>query len=176
MPPRAKKSVFATVGTTQFGALAEELLSDEVLRVLAEQGYTDLVMQLGRGPEPTLPAWAPLDIDWYRFKPSLGEDMRGAALLVSHAGAGSILEGLKTDAMVVVVVNDALMDNHQQELAQELHERKHLLATTPSGLAATLRELGSKDKGSFVPYPKADTRAFPEYLSAVLGIPDDKED
>ena len=64
---------------------------------------------------------AAISIEWYRLP--LQEDMRNAALIVSHAGAGSILE--RCD--VFVVVNDALMDNHQQELAEELHSRRHLL-------------------------------------------------
>ena len=174
MPTSQQKTVFATVGTTQFGALADALLSDAVLAQLVQMGYTRLVLQLGRGPEPNMPASPPLSIEWYRFKPSLQEDMRNAALIVSHAGAGSILESLKCDALLVVVVNDALMDNHQQELAEELHSRRHLLSTTPSGLAETLTQLSARAKSSFLPYPPADALAFPEYLSAVLGL--DAED
>lgn len=58
--------VFATVGTTQFDELTTTLLSDEVLSTLAAQGYTRLVMQLGRGTEPSLPSSPPppLQIDW----------------------------------------------------------------------------------------------------------------
>ena len=60
----APKLAFATVGTTQFDALTTTLLSDEVLSALAAQGYTRLIMQLGRGTEPTLPPSPPLEIDW----------------------------------------------------------------------------------------------------------------
>ena len=162
-------TVFATVGTTQFEGLATALLSDEVLEVLHTQGYRRLVMQLGRGPEPSLPASSPLAIEWYRFKPSLEADMAEASLVVSHAGAGSILEGMRLNKLMLVVVNDALMNNHQQELAQELHERRHLLATTPAELLGTLRAMGL-EKPKLVPMPPADETAFPAFLGATLGL------
>lgn len=112
MPDR---TVFATVGTTQFDALTQALVSVEVIKLLAQQGYTRLLLQIGRGAEPVLSSPAPaLPVEWYRFKDSLAQDMRSAGLIVSHAGAGSIMEGLKCDACLLVVVNDALMDNHQQ--------------------------------------------------------------
>lgn len=60
----ANKMVFATVGTTQFDTLTTTLLSDEVLATLAAQGYKRLVMQLGRGTEPTVPEAPPLAIEW----------------------------------------------------------------------------------------------------------------
>ena len=58
------RTVFVTVGTTQFDELTTTLLSDEVLSTLAAQGDTRLVMQLGRGTEPSLPSSPPLQIDW----------------------------------------------------------------------------------------------------------------
>ena len=105
----------------------------------------------------------------YRFKPSLNEDMHGAALIISHAGAGSILEGMRLGALMVVVVNDALMHNHQQELAGALHERRHLLSTVPSGLAATLRELRDRPP-ALEPMPPPDVTAFPRFLAKELGL------
>ena len=163
------KLCFATVGTTQFDALTATLLTTEVLASLAAQGYTRLVLQVGRGAEPQVPASPPLAVEWYRFKPSLDADMRDAALIISHAGAGSILEGMRLGALMVVVVNDALMHNHQQELAEELASRRHLLATTPSGLQATLRELGERPP-TLEPMPAPDETAFPSFLAAELGL------
>lgn len=32
--------------------------------------------------------------DWYRFKPTLQEDMARADMIISHAGAGSVMEAL----------------------------------------------------------------------------------
>ena len=95
--------------------------------------------------------------------------MREAALIVSHAGAGSILEGMRLGKLMLVVVNDALMHNHQQELAHELHARNHLLATTPSGLLETLRGLGAAPP-ALVPMPPADEAAFPAFMAKTLGL------
>ena len=95
--------------------------------------------------------------------------MREAALIVSHAGAGSILEGMRLGKLMLVVVNDALMHNHQQELAQELHARQHMLATTPSGLLTTLRALGDAPP-ELVPLPPADATLFSKFLSDTLGL------
>lgn len=168
MAPR-RRAVFATVGTTQFDAFVSTLLSAEVLALLASQGYTHLRLQLGRGAEPAVPAAPPLEVEWYRFKPSLAADMADASLLLSHAGAGSILEGLRLNARMVVVVNEALHDNHQTELADELAARAHLVATTPAGLAASLRALAERPP-AFAPLPAADATAFPRFLSASLGL------
>lgn len=45
--------------------------------------------------------------------------------------------------LLVVVVNDALMENHQRELADAMAKRMFLLATTPSDLATALNHLDS---------------------------------
>ena len=124
---------------------------------------------LVRELEPTVPASPPLKVEWYRFKDSLSADMAGCDLLISHAGAGSVTEGLRLRKLLVVVVNDQLMHNHQQELAQELHSRAHLLATTPSGLAETLRGLSTAPP-ALTPLPPADPMAFGRYLGTALGL------
>jgi len=56
----------------------------------------------------------------YRFKATLAADVASAALVVSHAGAGSVFEALRARKPLLVVVNKALADNHQLELARAL--------------------------------------------------------
>ena len=60
--------------------------------------------------------------EYYRFKPSLKDDMEGASIIVSHGGAGSIMEALRLKKPLVVVVNEDLMDNHQTELAEAIED------------------------------------------------------
>lgn len=62
----------------------------------------------------------------------------------THAGAGSILEALSLQKPLVVVINDQLMNNHQTELARQLHKDGHLLYTTPRYTTACqkINELG----------------------------------
>ena len=56
---------------------------------------------------------ATLHVEAFPFTPSLDTQMKKAHLVVSHAGSGSVFEALKLRKRLVVVVNDALMDNHQ---------------------------------------------------------------
>ena len=46
--------------------------------------------------------------------------MKAASFIISHAGAGSIMEGLSLEKRMLVVINADLMDNHQFELAHAL--------------------------------------------------------
>lgn len=54
-----------------------------------------------------------LHVEAFPFTPSLDAEMKNAQLVVSHAGSGSVFEALKLRKRLLVVVNDALMDNHQ---------------------------------------------------------------
>jgi beta-1,4-N-acetylglucosaminyltransferase len=57
----------------------------------------------------------------------LKEYIEKADLVISHAGAGTIIEALRCRKRLIVVVNSRLMDNHQLEIAEKLHEENHLL-------------------------------------------------
>lgn len=64
--------------------------------------------------------------------------MRQASLIISHAGAGSVMEALTFRKPLIVCVNESLMGNHQEELAVELHDRKHLILTNPADISDAL--------------------------------------
>ncbi|RLV93115.1 UDP-N-acetylglucosamine transferase subunit ALG13 [Spathaspora sp. JA1] len=51
-----------------------------------------------------------------------------ADVIISHAGTGSIIDALKLQKKLMIVVNDQLMDNHQLEIAQEFSKSKYCLA------------------------------------------------
>lgn len=62
-----------------------------------------------------------------------------------HAGSGSILDALRLSIPLIVVPNPTLLDNHQDELAEELARQGYVvhgkLSTTPgddAGSAASL--------------------------------------
>ena len=67
------------------------------------------------------------------------DDLREASLVLSHAGAGSILETLSLRKFLVVVVNEQLMDNHQYELASKMADEGYLYYCTCSTILDTLR-------------------------------------
>jgi beta-1,4-N-acetylglucosaminyltransferase len=168
----ATRTIFITVGTTLFEALIECVVNPFFLNQIALHGFNRVVIQYGKGKTPTIggsnnnPNGAfqneiiegqrkgiyqvkdtndeNSQVEWeiYRFKSSLEEDMNKADLIISHAGAGSIMEGLEHCRRrnhdlclkcgnehfkkLVVVINDELMDNHQCELAYALEKRKYL--------------------------------------------------
>ncbi len=85
-------TVFVTVGTTRFDELISAVQTSECLYELSRQEFNRVVLQFGNGDEPTLPENTHgIEISSFRFKSSLKEDMAAARLIISHAGAGSIM-------------------------------------------------------------------------------------
>ena len=61
------------------------------------------------------------------LKPTLIPYYKEASLIISHAGAGTILEVLKMKKKLICVVNESLMHNHQVEIAEKLAEMNKLV-------------------------------------------------
>ena len=121
------------------------------------------------------------------MKPSLLEDIAKADLVIAHAGAGTCLEGTKTDPVfcfllflkvllfivlnagkpLIVVVNEDLMGNHQIELATKLARDNHLAFCVCPTLASTIHTL---DPASLAPYPKGDVRLFTAFVDNLMGF------
>ena len=144
-------TVLVTVGTTEFDELVEELDKecDSFVQMLIAQGMKRLVVQIGRGvTEPVLLAAIcgkyGVNFEWFRFKPTLQQYMESADLVLSHSGAGSIIEALTLKKRLVVIVNESLQDNHQTELAVALEARNYCHATTPKELCQKLSNLLKK--------------------------------
>uniref|UniRef100_A0A2R8PN68 UDP-N-acetylglucosamine transferase subunit ALG13 n=1 Tax=Callithrix jacchus TaxID=9483 RepID=A0A2R8PN68_CALJA len=127
------KCLFVTVGTTSFDDLIACVSAPDSLQKIESLGYSRLILQIGRGtvvPEPFSTESFTLDV--YRYKDSLKEDIQKADLVISHAGAGSCLETLEKGKPLLVVINEKLMNNHQLELAKQLHKEGHLFYCTCS--------------------------------------------
>ena len=120
-PASPHKTALATVGSTApFPGLIEACLSRPVLATLSQLGYTELRLQHGSAELPPVVVFPHLRITDFAFAPSLSPEITKADLIISHAGAGTILEALRMGKRLVIVPNQALMDNHQLELAEEL--------------------------------------------------------
>lgn len=136
---------------------------------LKAHGITRCILQIGRGKTPADQSnegvFLPTEV--FRFSPTIEEKMRHAKLIISHAGAGSIMEALSLGRPLCVVTNDELMDGHQSELADALMERGYLVSTTVSHLVQTLNEFKASKS---IPYPQRDLDAFPHLVDEVMGF------
>ncbi|MCJ1322213.1 N-acetylglucosaminyldiphosphodolichol N-acetylglucosaminyltransferase catalytic subunit alg13 [Xylographa vitiligo] len=147
MPPSPppKKLCFLTVGATApFDALIAASLSPPFLAALRAASYTDLLLQHGSSQvyNPATAAEAGkrhgLTVRGFAFnREGLGREMRAAkaegcveadSYLCLVAGSGSILDALRLAVPLIVVPNTALLDNHQEELAEELAAQGDLAA------------------------------------------------
>mmetsp|Transcript_6045 Transcript_6045/g.18239 ORF Transcript_6045/g.18239 Transcript_6045/m.18239 type:complete len:164 (-) Transcript_6045:932-1423(-) len=159
--------VFATVGSTKFDELVAAVDGDQIREILAKRGYVSVTVQYGMGSYKIREDSGAKGVTLaaYNFKPSLDEDMEQADLVISHAGAGSIMEALRRRKKLIVVVNERLMHNHQAELANEMDARGHSFAATVSTLADVL---ASADFSSRVELPAADRTVVPRILREEL--------
>ncbi|KAI2600558.1 ALG13 UDP-N-acetylglucosaminyltransferase subunit, partial [Homo sapiens] len=159
-----------TVGTTSFDDLIACVSAPDSLQKIESLGYNRLILQIGRGtvvPEPFSTESFTLDV--YRYKDSLKEDIQKADLVISHAGkgAGSCLETLEKGKPLVVVINEKLMNNHQLELAKQLHKEGHLFYCTCSTLPGLLQ---SMDLSTLKCYPPGQPEKFSAFLDKVVGL------
>ncbi|KAK4537339.1 hypothetical protein CDCA_CDCA12G3364 [Cyanidium caldarium] len=136
-------TVLVTVGTTRFESLIDALGTAAVLRELRYGWQCEaLVVQYGTGRAPAFVAAAKalgMRVTAVAYVDDLRALQERADVIISHAGSGSIFEALHLHKPLVVVVNEALADNHQWELAEALAEQGHLLAARCADLLPTLR-------------------------------------
>ncbi|EHB14528.1 UDP-N-acetylglucosamine transferase subunit ALG13-like protein [Heterocephalus glaber] len=161
------KCVFVTVGTS-FNELNERMSAQESLCIFKSLGYSRPTLQIGRGtvvPEPFSTEFFTLDV--YRYKDSLQEDLQRPDLVISHAGAGSCLETLEKGKALVVVINEKLMNNHQLELAKQLHKEGHFFYCTCSMLPGLLQ---SMELSTLKCYPPGQPEKFSAFLDKVVGL------
>lgn len=114
-------TLLVTVGSTSFPLLTDFIANSSNLDALHQLGITHVTLQHG-SYTPTLPAPTekPPHLEPIRYHPNLTILLRKADVVVSHAGAGTLLEAIEAEKPLVVVVNDALMNNHQSELADAM--------------------------------------------------------
>lgn len=160
------RSVFVTVGTTSFDDLIRTVTSPDVCSAINSRGYTKLIIQLGRGDyTPDVKHVSGVDITWYRYKDTLRDDVKMASLVISHAGAGSIMESLREGRHLVVVINEKLMHNHQFELADKMAAERYLVATTSRELRAVICDT---DFEAMRVYTEGDPRIFGRFIDSVM--------
>jgi len=163
------KTVFVTVGTTKFDDLIITILYRAVMEALSAHNYKHLIMQIGNSnvkPDCT-PRYGIHKIETFRLSPSIGEYMQLADLVISHAGAGSVLEALEKRKHLIVVTNDLLMDNHQVELAEQLYKDEHLYYCTCQNL---LHVIETMDLTKLKPFTNDKSREIANLIDRIMGL------
>ncbi|KAL7009153.1 hypothetical protein EMMF5_001351 [Cystobasidiomycetes sp. EMM_F5] len=144
----ANKTALLTVGSTEFTPLVQAALGDDVQAALTGSGFTQFTVQYGKsrlgkgydigyssaGVVRTVQR-AGISIHLLPFVADIEQRMASSDLVISHAGAGSVLASLRGPALsplsasskpvpqLIVVPNDSLMDSHQSDLAEQLDSR-----------------------------------------------------
>ncbi|KAK8138742.1 hypothetical protein PG984_002122 [Apiospora sp. TS-2023a] len=136
------KTCFVTVGATaSFRSLIEEVVAPKFVAALAAQGYDTMIVQCGPDFEyfeSIRPSDPQVIMSGFSVESNIMEYMRECApsdkprkrhmgLIVTHAGAGNIMEALKVNTRVIAVPNTDLMGNHQMEMAEEFANQGWLI-------------------------------------------------
>ena len=173
--------VFVTVGSTSFDDLVRHVDSPVVLQSLQRQGFKHIIYQIGRGTYVPTTSPAPdtkdtrdtatteerIKVSYFRSKPTIAPYIKDAALVICHAGVGTVMETLRMKKQVVVGVNPSLMDNHQLEVAAALEADNHVhLCRDPHLIEQTVQ--GITKKSQLAPIQELDTSLFPAVLESEL--------
>lgn len=168
--PGVIPTAIVTVGSTLFDALIEAVDNPEFLKVLRDQGIRRLKVQRGAGRyQPKhLATGHDIEVQIVEYTPDLPSEMRSAALIVSHAGAGSILDCLSAGRRMVAVPNEGLMANHQVQLGMALQDQGVLLCFRTADLVRSLQEA---DFSALRRFPPDVGPAFASAARELLDLP-----
>ncbi|WFC96814.1 hypothetical protein MBRA1_003477 [Malassezia brasiliensis] len=168
-------TVLVTVGSTRFDALVHAALRDDFLDAVRDVGGADTRVVVQYGQSAVSPPWRTepvrsAGVAWERaavrgvevllgaYVPELRPWLAQADLVVTHAGAGTLLEALRAPQRprILAVPNGALMDDHQRELADALGADGYVLVGTPRALPAQVRAVAHAALAAFpAPAPHA---------------------
>ncbi|CAM40210.1 putative glycosyltransferase family 28 protein [Leishmania braziliensis MHOM/BR/75/M2904] len=189
LPAEQEAYALVTVGSTKFPSLVKAMVQPRVCAALHQHfGIKRLYVQHGT-TEAVAPAEATLLsepptvagadashptrrwdcggllVEAFRYRPNLDAVIRGATLVITHAGAGTILEGLQAQRPLVVVPNRQLMSDHQLELAEVLAAGGFLFCVHVAELTERLPLL---DLTALRPHSGMDAAQLREALRLVL--------
>ena len=109
-----KTKIFVTTGSVlEFDSLIKEI--DKINKDLK----CDVVCQTGVGN------YNPKHTKHYKFKKSLDKDYSWADIIITHTGAGTLLELLNKNKKIICISNPKAVDNH--EIAENFAKEGYLL-------------------------------------------------
>lgn len=167
-------TIFITVGTTNFDKLLELCSQKDICLVFKSLGCQNLIVQCGGTSSDNITKSFNsykshhINVNYYKLKDTITEDITNADLVISHAGAGTCIEVMHAKKPLIVVVNDALLGNHQIELAEKLASDGYCCFCTLGDLKETLGEhIGRKQ---FKPYEKGNAKALVKKIDELMGF------
>jgi len=173
-PTAEPRTAIVTVGSTKFDALIRAVDTVEFLSALRQLGIQKLKVQRGAGQHipanlgsATQPTLDGLEVEVVEYTVDLPSQLQQAALVISHAGAGTILDCLMAGRRLVVVPNEGLMANHQVQLGMALQEQGLLFCFRAEELVKSLREA---DFASLRRFPEQSSNVFAKHSCELLGL------
>lgn len=107
------------------------------------------------------------DITAFPFSPQIQEYIKQADIVISHAGTGSIIDTLRHHKKLLVVVNNQLMDNHQEEIANEFAKMNYCAKCNCDDDFKSILETVQTQE--FDKFPESDGRILESILAEELG-------
>jgi len=148
--------VFVTVGSTDFDPLVRA--TDEAAPSLP----LPVVIQIGIG------RYEPRNAEWFRLAPSLEPYYERAEIVVSHGGAGTILEVLRRGMRLVSADNPDRPDQHQKDMIGHMASLGKLVwCRDLARLQAAIAEARSLRPAPLVTPPPLVHHVIREFLGAI---------
>lgn len=157
----SKSYVLVTVGSTLFESLIETIDTPQMVTLLKKFGFSGLHVQHGKGSPPKhLKSVPGFEVVVYDYKMTgWADEMKHSALVIGHAGAGTILDSLEARKPIIVVANDKLMSQHQTEISNAMRDLGFLFSSKSSSLTEDLPVILPKLSQLEI-FPKQETQSF----------------
>ena len=168
-----EKQILITVGTTKFENLIKAIDKDNFYNMIIKNGFTKIIIQKGYGE------YIPVNYKKFenKIKIQISEILKqfenvikSSEIIISHGGAGIILESLKNKRKVIVCVNDELMDNHQVELASSLHNEGYVHYCKDLNKITEETEQIILEPNKLKEYPEINYDIIPNAIYSTLNI------
>ena len=136
------KNVLVTVGTTNFKELIEIALSESFQKTIINQGYRKLIIQIGNlkidNNKEDLNKELKIEIITIIPSNKFSEILKNADLIISHGGAGTIIQSINYGKKPIVIPNNNVIQNHQIELINHLQKLNYINYLTLDNLVYSL--------------------------------------
>ena len=147
----------------------------QFLKCLKSLNFDKVYIQIGKGKyEPKIiieNAYSnKISIEYFRFTEKMEDYILKCDLIISHCGAGSILEVITKKKQLIVVINYSLQDNHQTELSDVLIENNYCFSTIPVDIIKTIQRISENPINYNVlkEFPINNKDLFPNILNKLF--------